>query len=151
MAFEDLTENQRRLVVELIEELATGNYSSEFWAVATMGKGWFIRLQGQGEAGNRELIGFQETDLHALADEGYIQIIHKMRGFAGSLKPKAEREYALLREPAESATLESIRQQPEQLANTPKVSRWRSFSMENPLVWLVFTVIAALIAKLILG
>lgn len=45
MAFEDLTENQRRLVVELIEELASGNYSSEFWAGATHGKRCFLTLR----------------------------------------------------------------------------------------------------------
>ena len=99
MAFDDLTENQHRLVVQLVEELATGNYGSQFWAAGTMGKGWFITLQGVGGAENEELTGFEETDLLALEDEGYVRLIPKNASYAGALKQKAYDQYKLLQEP----------------------------------------------------
>ena len=99
MAFDDLTESQRNLIVRVIEELASGNYRSQFWAVATMDKGWFLTLQGIGGVENKELTGFEETDLRTLAEEGYITLIVKNVGFAGSLKAKAYEGYKLLHEP----------------------------------------------------
>lgn len=95
MAYEDLSPSQQALVERLVEELATGNYSSEFIALATLGRGWFLQLQGQGGAEATEVDGFGETDLRALEAEGYLTLIQKRQGFVGSLRPKAYDQYKL--------------------------------------------------------
>ena len=93
MAFSDLTASQHKLIRSLVEQLATGDYSPEFWALATLDRGWFIQLTGQGGAKGHVIDGFVETDLNALESEGYITLLHKKTGFVGSLKPKAYSEY----------------------------------------------------------
>jgi hypothetical protein len=93
MAFEDLTEEQKQLVARLVENLASGDFSSEFFALATLGRGWFVQLNGQGGAESTQLDGFTETDLRALESEGYITLMSKRNHYSASLKPKAYSEY----------------------------------------------------------
>jgi hypothetical protein len=93
MAFDDLTVNQRELVVTLVEKLATGRFASEIWALAELGRGWFMTLQGTGGAQGEKIESFTETDLHALGAEGYIVLIAKQHGYALSLTAKAYNEY----------------------------------------------------------
>jgi len=103
MPFEDLSTQQRELLEQLVEKLASGNYESEFWALAVLGRGWFIQLRGQGGASSAQIDGFKETDLHALESEGYIMLIPKDHGFAASLKPQAYNEYKASKVAAETA------------------------------------------------
>lgn len=99
MAFDGLTDSQRQLVVTLVEELASGKYSSEFWALATFGEGWSVTLTGIGGAQGKEIGNLEETDLYAVKNEDYITLIPKRHGYVGSLKPKAYEQYKLYRQP----------------------------------------------------
>lgn len=101
MPFDDLTTSQRRLVITLVEEVASGRYSSEFWASATMGgRGWAVQLSGKGDAEDKELdVEFEETDIRELSTTGYLTLIPKRGDYAASLKPKAYQEYKLLKDP----------------------------------------------------
>jgi len=103
MAFDDLTVNQRELVVTLVEKLATGRFASEIWALAALGRGWFMALQGTGGAEGEETENFTETDLHALGAEGYIVLIPKQHGYALSLTAKAYNEYKQMQAELEPA------------------------------------------------
>ncbi|HLA97352.1 MAG TPA: hypothetical protein VJL34_02775 [Anaerolineales bacterium] len=108
MAFDDLTDEQCKLVTTLVEDLTSGNYSSEFWALATLGRGWFLTLAGMGGAQGKEIEGFKETDLHSLSNEGYITLIPKKHGYAASLKPKAYQEYKRHKEGETKAEQEKL-------------------------------------------
>ncbi len=98
MSFNELTEDQRELIINLVEKLASGQFKPEFWTIATHGKGWFLNLIGMGGAENQEIGGFSETDLHALANEDYLTLLPKEHGYAGSLKQKAFLEYKKITE-----------------------------------------------------
>jgi len=114
MAFDNLTDNQCELVITLIEKLATGKFASESWALATMGRGWFITLQGTGGAESEEIESFTETDLHALGAGGYLTLIPKKYGYALSLTAKAYSEYKQMQ--AESGPAQVLMRQGEEAA-----------------------------------
>ena len=97
MAFDDLTDKQRQLIIRLVEKQALGNYRPEFLAYGA-GKGWRILLEGTGETENIELPNFQRTDLHVLRDEGYITL-HRQGAdsYRGQLKQKARHQYNVWR------------------------------------------------------
>lgn len=101
MPFDDLTTNQRQLIITLVEEIASGRYSSEFWTAATMGgRGWAVQLFGKDDTEDKELdVEFEETDLRELSTAGYLTLISKGGDYAASLKPKAYQEYKLLKDP----------------------------------------------------
>jgi hypothetical protein len=103
MAFDNLTDSQRELVITLVEKLATGKFASESWALATMGRGWFIMLQGTGGAESEEIESFTETDLHALGAGGFLTLIPKEPGYALSLTAKAYSEYKQMQAESEPA------------------------------------------------
>ena len=96
MAFVDLTESQQKLVTDLVEQLATGKYHSEFLVLGTI-RGWRIALAGVDGAASAELRGLTKTDLISLADEGYITLIEGSQPYlyTASLKPKAYQQYKL--------------------------------------------------------
>lgn len=95
MPFEDLSPEQSSLLVQLVERLATGNFESEFLALVTHDRGWYLRLVGQGGADDSSIDGFKETDLRELESAGYITLIDRKNGFLTALRPKAYREYKL--------------------------------------------------------
>jgi hypothetical protein len=104
MAFDDLTDNQRQIVVTLVEELALGTYGSEFYAHNAYGRGWHFDFLGEGEkkeiGGVAGEVKVAETDLHALASAGYIMLLQKnVSSYACSLKPKAHQQYDLFNQP----------------------------------------------------
>jgi hypothetical protein len=68
------------------------------WALATMGRGWFITLHGTGGAESEEIDGFSETDLHALEAQGYVTLVQKKHSYALSLTGKAYAEYKQMQE-----------------------------------------------------
>lgn len=97
MAFDDLTPNQSKTLIQVIEALNTGNYADEFAIARTVGKPQgFAYLYGIGGVSNKEIEGFTDTDVQALKDEGYIISIS---GGRASLKPKAFQQYRLLKYP----------------------------------------------------
>jgi hypothetical protein len=103
VAFDDLTDNQKNLISRIVEELASGNYSQEVWSIAVIGRGWYLTLHGIGGAQDKEIDGFQETDLHTLNSEGYITLIPKKYGYAIGLRPKAYQQYKLSKQSETSA------------------------------------------------
>lgn len=105
MAFDDLTENQRQLVIILVENIATGSFESEFSAIGTLA-GWSLDLYGKDGAASITLNDFSKTDLIALAEEGYITLIAPDKySYTASLKPKAYEQYKLFESPSESVVV----------------------------------------------
>ena len=92
MAFHELTDNQRRLVIALVEKLESGNYRSEVRAI-DFTQGWRLSLRGIGGAPSDLIDDFGETDLLALSNEGYVTLIPKGHGYTIALKPKAYQQY----------------------------------------------------------
>jgi|CXWL01.1.fsa_nt_gi hypothetical protein len=102
MAFDDLTESQKQLVINLVENIATGSFDSEFLAIGTLA-GWSIDLYGKDGAASITLDDFTKTDLIALAEEGYITLIASDKySYTASLKPKAYDQYKLFKNPPDS-------------------------------------------------
>jgi hypothetical protein len=99
MAFDDLTDIQRNLVIDLVEKLATGSFESEFSAIGTLG-GWSLDLYGKDGAASATLNDFSKTDLIALSDEGYITLTTASSySYSASLKPKAYQQYKISKNP----------------------------------------------------
>lgn len=100
MAFDELIETQRQLIVDLVERLATGSFESEFYAIGTLA-GWAIDLYGKDGAESATLNDIAKTDLVALADEGYITLIATDKNrYTASLKPKAYEQYKISKQSA---------------------------------------------------
>jgi hypothetical protein len=97
MAFDDLTDRQRKLIVALLDsEAESGQANQEFRAIS-FSQGWRILIRG---LGGPELIGdFSETDLLALRDEGYATLLRVGNGYNITLKPKAYSQFNLLSSP----------------------------------------------------
>jgi hypothetical protein len=102
----DLTASQRALILRLVPLVETGRHSSSLWASATFGQGWFVNLPGKDGGRTREITGFEELDLQALCDEGYITLMRKQGplSYGVSLKPKATLEYRTCRNEVLSPT-----------------------------------------------
>lgn len=97
MAFNDLTENQNQLVMNLVENISTGSFESEFYVIGTLA-GWSIDLYGKDGAETITLKDISKTDLIALADEGYITLIESDKySYIASLKPKTYNQYKLFK------------------------------------------------------
>lgn len=97
MAFDDLTDRQRQLIIWLIEKQASGNYRPEFVAYGA-GKGWRILLEGTGETENIERRDFQRTDLDVLENKGYITLRRQTKDQCrGQLEQKARNQYKVWR------------------------------------------------------
>ncbi len=95
MAFEDLTPNQRRIVIAVIEELHTGRYREEFRASVTGGQDGKIYLIGINNNG-KDILRVSVTDVHTLRDEGYITAVSESPNiYLASLKAKAYQQYQL--------------------------------------------------------
>ncbi len=92
-AFEGLTLDQARLLLALIRADRTGDYRSSAVALRKFG-GWFILFSGKNGKADHQIRGdFEEADICALRDEGYLTLINKTKQFDLSLKPKASRSY----------------------------------------------------------
>jgi len=95
MPFDDLTQDQRQLITNLVERLATGSFDSEFFAQGSL-NGWSIDLSGKDGAEGASLSNFTKTDLIALSHEGYITLLESDKySYTASLKPKAYEQYKL--------------------------------------------------------
>jgi hypothetical protein len=93
--FPDLTRSQRALLLCLIREGWRQEWSAEVVAIQTFGTGWCLLFSPVAQGPGREINGtFEETDLHALRDEGYITLLSRKNQYNLTLKPKAHREYA---------------------------------------------------------
>ncbi|MGB7922349.1 MAG: hypothetical protein WCF57_03810 [Pyrinomonadaceae bacterium] len=101
MAFDDLTENQKRLIIWLNQVLGGGGYSDEFMAKRTMHSGWhflFIRLldkqlEEKQPPSNIDQLSLK-TDIQALREEAYITLQQRNQSIpSASLKPKARQQY----------------------------------------------------------
>lgn len=90
--FDDLSSVQRRLALALERALTSGNYKAEAITTVTHNKGWAIVLSPLNQAEKREILGFGELDLHALADENYIRLLRVGRDYKIGVTQKAGRE-----------------------------------------------------------
>jgi class 3 adenylate cyclase len=91
MVFDDLTPNQSKTLVEIIEALKTGNYSDEFVSARRPGNiQGFVHLYGISGVSDKVIEGLTDSDLQTLKDEGYITLIS---GGRASLKAKAYKQY----------------------------------------------------------
>lgn len=98
MAFDDLTHNQIRTLVQLIEALNSGSYNDEFALVRVHGDQLCtIRFYDKGKrsVSSLEIKGFTQTDIQSLKEDGYITT----SGGHASLKGKAFQQYKLLKDP----------------------------------------------------
>jgi class 3 adenylate cyclase len=94
MAFDDLTPEQRRAMIELAAALRTGHYETEFFATEVMQRGPVFLLAGRGDRPNHEIRGLPQTEFLGLGQEGYLNIVRQSaREARASFKPKAAREY----------------------------------------------------------
>lgn len=82
----DLTSNQSRLLIALGRASASGRFGSEFVASSTFDPGWFVILPGKEGNASKQITGFEETDLHALREEGLITLIARRGQYNISLK-----------------------------------------------------------------
>ena len=108
MAFHDLTDNQRRLVITLVERLESGSYRAEVTAIH-LSEGWRLLLRGVDGAASDLTDGFGETDLLALSSEGYITLIPRRHGYTIALKPKAHEQCKLHKQPHDLQAVEAER------------------------------------------
>jgi hypothetical protein len=89
--FQQLTDQQQTLITSLAIACTAPTYHAEFVATATFGKGWFVVMSPIDAAmPSREITGFEETDLHALRDRGYVTLLHKGSFYVGSLTRKGQ-------------------------------------------------------------
>jgi hypothetical protein len=149
MAFDDLTDTQRQIIIKLIEELESGNYETEFdiyWAVGSDRVKWLIQLMSKdGEKVNHGIVHgepegewamFSETDLHALANENYITLLGRgNRTYVASLNPKAHQQYKLLKQPSvasdspsvEDTTWLNLRRRGGRLSRAEKIAAYKEW------------------------
>lgn len=91
--FDELTAPQARLLLALIRESVRGRYRPTVVAVGGF-EGWSLLFASAEGSGGAEVKGdFDETDLHALRDGGYITLLVKRGQHDLSLKPRALRRY----------------------------------------------------------
>lgn len=89
-----LTDAQEDILTSLIREQRTGNFRSEIIATTDCENGWSFLLSSKRGDEDIELHGdFEEIDLHALYEEGYITLVEKSHGFNLSVKRKAAQLY----------------------------------------------------------
>jgi len=93
MAFDDLTETQHTLILALVKNLISGQYKSNFRALTTFQKGWFIKLEDVVNKQEKRLENFEESDLLDLRKKKYINLTRVKDGYIGSLKSKAYQQY----------------------------------------------------------
>jgi hypothetical protein len=96
VALTDLTHQQRRLLVQIITELQTGSYHSEFFGTIAFGREWDLHLERKGGGEGVVIEDIEKPDLEALQEAGYIRLTFKRGSYSGSITPKAYREYNLL-------------------------------------------------------
>ena len=96
MPFENLTDDQKRILLCLIEALETGNYKNEAKWIATFEGKWLL-LTGKDGHENEKICDVERIDLFALAEEQYITLIKPGITIILSLKQKAHREYKELK------------------------------------------------------
>jgi hypothetical protein len=104
VAFDDLTDRQRELVITIIEELESGDYWEDFPAKCGRSRGveieWVLVFTTVGGAKERVSANFGRTDLHTLKDTGYVTLIQRHRDeFTCAPKQKAYEQYELHRRP----------------------------------------------------
>lgn len=89
--FPDLAEAQRTFLREIGNGLATGLYSRQMDAYSAFGEGWSLLLTPRSPGLDSLTIkGFEETDLHALQQYGYITLLPKKDTYSIALTAKAE-------------------------------------------------------------
>jgi hypothetical protein len=90
-ALPDLTEAQRTFLLEIGKGLATGLYLRQMDAYSAFGDGWSLLLTPRSSGLDSLTIGgFEETDLHALQQYGYITLLPKKDTYSIALTAKAE-------------------------------------------------------------
>jgi hypothetical protein len=106
--FPGLTQLQEDILSALVRELHRNRYRSEVLATEDFENGWSFLLSGREGVEDRALIGeFDEIDLHALQEEGYITLLSKGYGYNLSLKRKAVDCYEALRGAVKDAPAEN--------------------------------------------
>jgi len=89
--FDGLTVSQARLLLALVRESNRGHYRPTVVAYETL-EGWSLNLSTSSGSESADLKGdFDEIDLHALRDEGYVTLLVKPGQYDLSVKPRALR------------------------------------------------------------
>lgn len=92
-AFADLTDKQRQLLIQIVRELQTGTYHSEFFGTVSFGREWDLHLERKGGGEGVVVEDIEKSDLEALQEGGYIRLTFKRASYTGSLTRKASQEY----------------------------------------------------------
>lgn len=98
MAFDDLTKEQRRAMIELAAELSTGRYAPEVAKLASFIGEVSFRLQGRVSNSSRVMNELTLGDLVAIEDKGYVVIRRDEDTntiYSFTLTDKAQAEYDL--------------------------------------------------------
>lgn len=128
MLFDNLTtQEQKNLIIKLVEELQTGKYNNQFEGASDRGR-WQIYLIGKEKkatkeignfreteklASNQKFLYFEELDLDKLEKEGYIFLDKRKQTLTGQLENKAYEEYKLYKKQqlSDVSNLEELREQ----------------------------------------
>jgi len=99
--FNDLTDDQRELIITLIEELGSGNYKKQFSAIwVDRESQWSFTLRDQDGVPTQLAARHQATDLQAVRDLRYLTCLEATPfRMECSLSQKALNEYQLLKHP----------------------------------------------------
>lgn len=95
MAFEELTDRQREILVTLCEKANTGHFDSESCHLASTA-GRILQLHGKKGHDSEHIPNVSMNDLVALHEEGYVTIRQPGNMPFVSLKQKAFREYGVI-------------------------------------------------------
>ena len=96
MKFCNLSGYHSWLLQYIVENLSSGLYASEFKAIKiyeNMEPIWVLQMAGISSSKPKEIWEVDESDLQALADQGYIMLNKKRYGYSVNLMLKAYDEY----------------------------------------------------------
>ena len=96
MKFCNLSDYQSWLLQNIIENLSSVLYVSEFKAIKIyecMEPTWILQMAGIGSPNAKEIWEVGESDLQALAAQGYITLHQKRYGYSVNLTQKTYDEY----------------------------------------------------------
>jgi hypothetical protein len=88
MKFCNLSDYQSWLLQNIVEYLSSGLHVSEFKAIKiyeNMEPSWILQVAGVGSSNPKEIWEVGESDLQALADQGYITFRQKRYGYSVNL------------------------------------------------------------------